>query len=346
MTIQLLRILEETKRRLEAEESDIEKGEAFENKVFEVMHTIATENDVSNIRQTGAQTFPDIVIEGYGIEVKFSKSAKWESTGNSTFESTFDRQVTNEIYLLFGRKNGNRIEVRYDKYENCLSDVKVTHKPRFMINMDMSPGENVLSQLGLTYEAYRLLDKKEKEKTIREFLERGISQGEEIVEIDEDAVTSARIKHYNNFDIETKKRIHAELYIYFPVVLGNRSDKYKDVAAYLIKQYNAFHGSIRDIFSAGGKANRTIQGNVVSGCPQKYCQIYDDAKDFEFILNNTTEEKLYEYWKKYDVSLEMIKRNRITVWKSLIDQFGEAHGSYRPSDFYESGYPHSRKTLI
>lgn len=342
---QLLAILEEAKNRIEAEELPFEKGEEFENKVAEVIIAIANEQHISGTYQTGAQTFPDIQLDGFGIEVKFSKSTKWESTGNSTFEGTFDSNVKKDVYVFFGQKHGNYIQVRYDTYENCLSDVKITHSPRFMISMNLNHEETVLAQLGLTYEQYRTLPKLEKENRIKSYLGKDLVRGENIVELNEESAISAKIRNINNFDAETKRKIRAELYVQFPIILSSSPIKYRDAAAYLIKKYNAYAPSLRDLFSAGGQEQLNFSGTQVLSCPQKYSKIYHEAKDFEFILENTSNEELFDHWRDYGVTLDEINQNKITVWKRLINQFGEPHGQYRPSDFYDGGYPFSELTL-
>ncbi|WP_282916927.1 hypothetical protein, partial [Bacillus altitudinis] len=98
--------------------SEYQSGVEFENYVYRTMNSIS--NDLT-VEQTGKQTFPDIVINGsYGVEVKFSKNKNWQSVGNSIFEGTLKSNVTDQIYLVFGQMNGNRINVRYKKYEDVL----------------------------------------------------------------------------------------------------------------------------------------------------------------------------------------------------------------------------------
>lgn len=72
--------------------------------------------------------FPDIVANKfYGIEVKTTTKNHWKTTGNSVLESTRIEDVE-RIFMLFG-KLGKPIEFRGRAYEECLSEVVVTHSP-------------------------------------------------------------------------------------------------------------------------------------------------------------------------------------------------------------------------
>ena len=42
-----------------------------------------------------------------------------------------------ETYVLMAKFGKNNPEVRLKKYEECIADLKVTHSPRFYLNMDL-----------------------------------------------------------------------------------------------------------------------------------------------------------------------------------------------------------------
>ena len=89
------------------------------------------------IKLVSGHSFPDVMAEKYyGVEVKSTQSSKWTSTGSSIVESTRDVNVEN-IYMLFGRLGGNPPEFRCRPYEDCLSNIAVTHSPRYMIDMEI-----------------------------------------------------------------------------------------------------------------------------------------------------------------------------------------------------------------
>lgn len=41
---------------------------------------------------------------------------------------------------------GDKPEVCLRRYEECIADLKVTHSPRFYLNMDLKEGEDYLAQ--------------------------------------------------------------------------------------------------------------------------------------------------------------------------------------------------------
>src|SRR5699024_11116667 len=112
-------------------------GVLLEKDVFDmfVELSIGTVFEDSFVMVSG-QRFPDIVAMGYfGVEVKTTKSDNWISTGSSIIESTRVDGVE-KIYLLFGKLSRN-VEFRSRPYEDCLSDIVVTHSPRYKIDMEL-----------------------------------------------------------------------------------------------------------------------------------------------------------------------------------------------------------------
>lgn len=82
--------------------------------------------------------FPDIVAEHYyGVEVKSTKENSWKSTGSSIVESTRIEDVES-IYMLFGKLGGEYAEFLCKPYQDCLSNIAVTHSPRYLIDMELS----------------------------------------------------------------------------------------------------------------------------------------------------------------------------------------------------------------
>ena len=101
------------------------------------------------IELVSGHKFPDIVAyvnshNGYGVEVKTTKSNKWKSTGSSIFEGTRVSNIQN-IYLLFG-KLSTPVDFKFKKYEECLYDIAITHSPRYLIDMDLGENETIFSK--------------------------------------------------------------------------------------------------------------------------------------------------------------------------------------------------------
>ena len=137
---------------------DYHDPEAFEKLVEEVLR-----DESRNLKATAEPTFkpnafPDIKVGNFGVEVKYTGRDKWTSPGNSIFEGVGDRDV-DKIYVIFG-KTGGTSEVRWSRYEDCISDVRVVRAPSFAIDMEGS--SKLFDKIAMHYAIFRELDKKEK----------------------------------------------------------------------------------------------------------------------------------------------------------------------------------------
>ena len=119
-------------------------GRDLEPYVRDVMTKLAIGTAFENsIELIGGQKFPDIVAKKYyGIEVKTTTQNHWKTTGNSVLEGTRVENVE-RIFLLFARLT-NPIQFKCRPYEDCLSEVVVTHSPRYLIDMELENGKTIL----------------------------------------------------------------------------------------------------------------------------------------------------------------------------------------------------------
>ncbi|QGX65211.1 hypothetical protein GPA07_07120 [Bacillus sp. ms-22] len=332
-------ILELAKQKIESELdlSNIDSGTKFENYVTLVIEEISNNYGISVI-QTGVQSFPDIVIgETFGIEVKYTKSEKWESTGNSIFEGTLRKEVTDQIYTFFGRKVGKKIEVIHRYYEDCLADIKVTHSPRFFLNMEVGSGESILHKIGITYGEFKAMNSLEKSKVLKDYVRSTLGEGESLWWLDEEESVSPRVKEFRKLQEYKKQNIIAEGMALFPEVFSNSSTKYLNLSVYLLQEYQIVSSSLRDAFSAGGKANIEVCGEPQI-IPKVYGKLYVNAKKIEKILSEIELDKLQEYWKGQGADVIVNEENKIKVWQELIDNLavGLPEG-LNASDIFKAG---------
>ena len=89
-------------------------------------------------------------------EVKTTKDNHWFSTGSSVAEGTRVSDVE-RIFMLFG-KMCNPIEFRCRPYQECLSEVVVTHSPRYLIDMELEEGETFFDKIQIPYDEFRKQD--------------------------------------------------------------------------------------------------------------------------------------------------------------------------------------------
>ena len=105
------------------------------------------------IKLVSGHSFPDIMAgKYYGIEVKSTKENKWTSVGSSIVESTRDQYVE-DIYMMFGKLGGDVPEFKFRPYQDCLSNIAVTHSPRYMIDMEIKEKseETIFEKIHMSY---------------------------------------------------------------------------------------------------------------------------------------------------------------------------------------------------
>src|SRR5690554_4813980 len=110
------------------------------------------------IYKENSHQFPDIIVkfdQGYslGVEVKSSSTQKsgWSINGNSIVGSTsVDVDETYIVFIKFNSVYG--FDVRCAPYQDSISDVVVTHSPRYKIDLDVTPEDSFFNKSGIPYE--------------------------------------------------------------------------------------------------------------------------------------------------------------------------------------------------
>ena len=211
------------------------KGTDFEKIVYdELLKAGVSEDAITH----STQKFPDFVIDDnnvkIGVEVKKTDADKWDVPGGSIYESL---RNSIETFVLMG-KFGGTPEARLRKYEECISDLTVTHSPRFHLNLDMDSGEDYLTR----HNASDLLDLpkgKELNRRIRELLR-----------TDKDTwYTEESVGAYSNLSLDEKICFFVDGVVLFPEVTGMN---YSNFAPWMIYKCLIWCSNIRDVFSAGG----------------------------------------------------------------------------------------------
>lgn len=201
------------------------------------------------VYQEDGHKFPDIGCGEFGIEVKTTESDKWVCLGNSIMEGT-SRQGVNKIYVFFLKKGGktNPPKMKWKKYEECVSDIKTTHSPRYEIDMDISGGGSVFRELGVSYDDFRISD--EKIQNLREYYKK---KGTTIWWLDEktgEGVSPLEMKSFSKIPKGDRDSYMVEIFALFPRVFLSDFD---EAVAHLVSKYSVYSKNFRDEFSAGGK---------------------------------------------------------------------------------------------
>ena len=287
-----------------------QNAQKLEDDVLFALESVSEGTEFENtIIKVSGQKFPDIVADKYfGVEVKSSKDESWTTLGGSVNESTRVEDVE-RIFLTFG-KLVNPIEFQTRPYEDCLSEVLVTHYPRYKINMNLAKGETIFDKMNTTYDELR--NSENPVKDIVSYYKKQLKEGERLWWIDSDSELPKPIKvrMFRTLSAEEKRNFLLQGLAYFPNILGNNTTKYEDFSLWLAAEHGIVYPSTRDLFSAGG------QGDIenITKVPRVLCKIYENREMIKSIIVNTPEKVLANLWK-----VNSIQKDRISQWKNLIN---------------------------
>ncbi len=288
-------------------------GQKLEDVVADVMSQTAIGTPFENsIELISGQKFPDIVANKYyGVEVKTTKQNHWTTTGNSVLENTRVESVE-RIFMLFG-KMVKPVEFKCRPYEECLSDVVVTHSPRYMINMNLPEGQTIFDKLNVPYDELRNLFNPI--KPITDYYKQFLKEGESLWWLDqgEPKATSLIIRLWNNLSIEDKEQYKLRSMMLFPEIFSCRQDKFNRLAVWLVNSESIVCPNIRDIFTAGGRD--IIKWNNKSlNVPQIIYKLSMSISALKKLINDTEIDILEEFWgitinNKIDNWIELVSLN-------------------------------------
>ncbi|MCV9385527.1 hypothetical protein [Reichenbachiella ulvae] len=290
------------------------RGNKLEPYVQNVMTDLAVGSSFENsIELIGGQKFPDIVAKKfYGIEVKTTTQNHWKTTGNSVLESTRVEDVE-RIFMLFG-KLGQPIEFRSRPYEECLSEVVVTHSPRYLIDMNLGSGETIFDKIKMPYDTLRT--SQNPIKPITDYYKSKLKPGQDLWWIDQDnsRPSGMIINLWKNLTQDEKQKIKDRSMIYFPELFGNSSGKFERLAIYLATRESVVCRNVRDNFTAGGKDNYNIAGKIYLNIPRVFINLFENIESVLSILSETSADELSEYW-----NIKTTEKRKLAHWIGLVD---------------------------
>lgn len=271
----------------------------------------STPFSTDDIKLISGAKFPDIQAgRYYGVEVKSTKSDSWISTGSSIIESTRIPDVT-KIYLLFGKLGGAIAEYRCRPYEQCLSNIAVTHSPRYLIDMSLDDNHipNIFEKMQVDYDTFRLLPEKEKIQRVRNYLKqsRKTQNGKKKIELpwwigeeNSEESSSALIRFFSDVDISLQDKIKARMFILFSELFRNNyQQKYKRATLWMCSRYSIIDNCLRDKFTAGGKVNEVGNIRFKKPIPQVINTLFSLRFQIYELLNNPDTsilEDISDFW--------------------------------------------------
>lgn len=273
---------------------------------------------ICNIDYTeGGHSFPDIICHlpniTIGIEVKSSIQPKnnnpgWTILGNSILGST--RKEVDENYLIFFKLNKNGLFIRSGKYEDAISDIVVTHSPRYKIDLDQSPSDSFFSRSNIRYEQL-----KKSSNPIGLITDYFKSQGATAWWLTDSS--PATIQTWDEISPSLRVEILSKALVLFPELLTSSSTKYKRLAKWLVSEYSIADTSLRDRFSAGGKIDINFD-NKIFKTQQIIKRLIEYREKILMQLNELPIETLSDTWNNIEILKAQTLDDRLSIWLTII----------------------------
>lgn len=301
-----------------------EKSAEFEQRAREVLDELLSGTGLSVDFHPHPYLFPDIVLNSYGIEVKFTTGDSWRCVANSVFESMRSDDVKH-VYLLYGKMGGTP-EVAWADYGQSVIHVRTSHVPRFEV--DVKAGRCLFALMGTTYEEFSHSSLEERMARIRSYARARLKEGERLWWLEDTEETEHSLpiqaRLYMTLSQEEKRALRAEAALLCPqIVKPSRSKhKYDDATLYLLTYHGVLCPQARDLFSAGSvalRADPTRGGSYI-------LRALLDIEDEMLAAAERLEDALFvEYW-----GWAIPRAERIDAWLRKADELAV---SWRPSDF-------------
>ena len=299
-----------------AHKIELLSGTKLERYAANIMNEHATGTPFENsIECTPGQSFPDIIAKNYyGVEVKTTIKNHWKTTGNSILESSRIASVE-RIFMLFG-KLADPAEFKFRPYEECLSEVVVTHSPRYLIDMNLGLNETIFDKLQIPYDNLR--KQTNPITSIVEYYKKSLKKGDELWWMDnvEPKTSSFIIKLWSNLTKKEQHVIRIKAFAFFPELLSNSIDKFSRLSVWLVTSQGIVCKSLRDNFSSGGRKDLVLaDGLSFSKVPKMLYNLWSDATEIIKTLKATPCEELSEHW-----NYETNESEKVEHWIMLISQ--------------------------
>lgn len=323
---QVCHALEEVSRESPERIASCNTGEKFEACVVEAAQAVinATCPEATVHYTPGSHAFPDIVIEfaggeRYGIEVKSSSSAtsrSWKINGNSVLGGTKENVL--DTYILFGKTARGHQEFRHKRYEDAVANVGVTHSPRYLIDMDITPAETFFAKSGLSYREIT-----ESDNPIGLVTGYFRSQGQKAWWLAES--DSATLKLFGELSAGEQNNLIGYCLAHFPEVFSTQTKKFSRCAIWMVMDRGVVSTSLRDNFSAGGRVNITVAGNIYQEIFRIFKTLHNHRGIVRAELALATNDQLCEDWGVV-AQMQPTLESRADIWSKLVARYTRLDG--------------------
>lgn len=267
----------------------------------------------------GSSRFPDITFSiddsKIGVEVKLITTNTWKAKGNSAVASTAVKGI-DEIYILAGRfiKDASP-EYKMKPMGKCISNVKVTHNPRYEIDMAYDKGDFCENAFRMKYDRLRIIPKEDREAVIGRF------------------IAEDRYQKFDENKDNIKNKLLAEIFVLFPEVFSKHSrqnpHKFSRMSGWLFG-HHIYPKNVRDLISSKGQWK--YEGFNIP-------KIYETLNLIKNEFHKTIEEMpsaILEYaWKETIRTGKLLdnrtvipdnKERRIDLWLELVCNMHKTYG--------------------
>lgn len=286
---------------------------AFEEHVRDTLKLVSRESEAEVDPRIHPHAFPDIKFNGFGIEVKFTTKDTWLAVGNSVFEGMRAPDVQS-IYVIFGKLGGTPA-VRWARYEECVTHVRISHAPRFVIEMDAAI--SLFEVMDIRYDSFHRLDPDEKMAYIRAYTRDRLNPGERVWWLEDleefQQGLPAQITPYIHLDDPRKRLLRAEASFLCPVVVSRKKNKYLDPIMYILRRHGVLCHQGRDLFTAGSVALRRDARRGGNYIERSLIDLQDEMRTVAAYLES---DLIMEYW-----DTDFIPEDRIAEWLRRADKF-------------------------
>lgn len=304
-------------------------GSSVEKESFLAMLEVAERANIDKKRidLISGHVFPDIIIKdtSYGVEIKSTQKDSWTSVGSSIVEST--RNIdTDRIYMLFG-KLGGEPEFRCKPYQQCLSNIAVTHSPRYLIDMQLSKEETIFSKLGKDYDDFRKLPEREKIDFVRKQYRKQAKESKKYeMPWWMGESTNVNLSFYNDLGALEKLNLQARACILFQSLYEkDTKNRYKPISLWLCNNYSLLCPNMRDDFSAGGKCTKINGKKLVKPYPHVVQEILLNLDRIKILLNDPDEDLwkgIEDYW-----DFDYDENNLYESWLNMLETTFKANSN-------------------
>lgn len=268
------------------------------------------------IKLVAGHSFPDIMAEQYfGVEVKSTTKDKWTSTGSSIVESTRNKYVEN-IYMLFGKLGGNPPQFRCRPYQDCLSNIAVTHSPRYMIDMEIKDKNEmtIFDKLEVSYNDF--CHREDRIDVVRNYyISQALTKNEMPWWVGRNTMdetsSSLQVRLMNQCSAEERNDLTAQMFILFPQVING---DYTQAALWLCTHRYLLNLNLRDLFSAGGQWKILNNKSLNVPYPAVLGRLKEVMPWVEKNLKIESSLELYEFNKSVYTA-----ENRLKKWLDMVE---------------------------